>query len=206
MGNMLGGPFGLRKMKDYDSSFESSKYFDSYKKANADYQKKRDDYLAEREAKQKAEQSKRPFSFNRKNSSSGSSSKDDAAKKAALEKEVQAAIGSAPSIRDYYNQFKDWKGQGSPEYQAVNEQVDNSMQDNPASSGGSAPFGSAVAKGYELSGARSKVYGYSPSQPAGDGVGRRQTDESGESGGDLGTAGDAGTGQPVRKRYKPLGK
>lgn len=206
MGNRLGGVFGLRTMNNYDKSFESSKYFDSYKQADADYQKKRDDYLADRTAKQQAEQSKRPFSLHRKDSSSSSSSEDDAAKKAALEKEVQAAIGSAPSIRDYYNQFKDWKGQGSPEYQAVNEQVDNRTQDNPASSGGSAPSGSAVAKGYELSGARSKVYGYSPSQPAGDGVGRRQTDETGESGGDLGTSGDAGTGQPVRKRYKPLGK
>lgn len=207
MATVMGPYGGLRVLKDYDSSFESSKYAQQYQKELSSYQQKRKDYLLSHgyeEVEKKSKMGVKYKTFERKSSNS----RDDPltqARKGSIEKTMEKEIGAAPSALGYYNQYRSWKAQGKPEYQAVDPQPESKTQDTVPTEGSGtnspASSGSAVAKGYEIFGAHGRTYGYTPA--AGDGVGRRQTDEGG---GDLGTAGDAGTGQPVRKRYKPLGK
>ena len=186
---------------DAASGFRSSSFGREYQKVLDAYEQKRSDFLKQKGwsedslSQSATEPVKKKHGFAgllaiRQQKSSGTSTKTRG-------DVLQDAVGSAPGMYSYYEQ---WQKAGSPGYVDDAKKVDSSTRDGPAQDAPSGDGGSAK-KGYDLSGRSSGGRRYAPSadtDAGSDGVGSKQTSEGG------GSLGNPGEG--LKKRFKPLGK
>lgn len=171
--------------EDPKSGFRASSYGQQYQKALDAYNQKRSDYLKSRGWTEDM-LDHRTALFSR-------TTRGEA---------LNAAVGSAPTLKDYYN---NWKSAGKPTYEpSTDSKPDNSTKDAPQDSSPSTDDSAPTKKGYDIQGTSARGHGYTASRSDG-------ADGSTSDGGPSGNSGDGlGAGRPsgerLKKQYKPLGK